>query len=81
MFSRLEVLHAKGELRVAETRGRDEIAVFERLGLQMIGKGLYTVFGQILTKTGDEEGVPLDFPRKRGYHVCTHMRTIAAIAH
>lgn len=56
-YHTIEVLHARGDLAAASVRGREEVAVFQRLGLEMIGKGLYTVFGRILAKTGDGAGV------------------------
>ncbi|MGH9142372.1 MAG: tetratricopeptide repeat protein, partial [Vicinamibacterales bacterium] len=57
LYSLLENFHARGALHEAIARGRGALAVFERLGLQMIGKGPYTVFGQALAKTGDLEGL------------------------
>lgn len=55
----LEVLHLRGDLPAAKTRGRAELAIFERLGLQIIGKGVYTIVGRVLAKTGDERGVAM----------------------
>jgi tetratricopeptide (TPR) repeat protein len=57
LYTALEVLHARGDLATAVAYGREQLAVFERLGLQMIGKGPYTIFGQVLAKTGDAEGL------------------------
>src|SRR5262249_37065009 len=57
LYTGLEVLHARGDLAAAGAYGREQLAVFERLGLQMIGKGPYTIFGQVLAKTGDAEGL------------------------
>ena len=54
-----QVLHARGNLAAARARAEDDVAVFERLGLQMIGKGLYTEFGRLLAKTGDERGIAI----------------------
>jgi tetratricopeptide (TPR) repeat protein len=59
LYTILEVLHGRGELDAAVTRGREEVSLYERLGLQMIGKGVYTVFGQMLTKSGDMEGIAI----------------------
>jgi predicted ATPase len=57
LYTLLEARHASGDLRNGVARGREELAVFERLGLQLIGKGPYTVFGQLLAKSGDPEGI------------------------
>ena len=59
LYTILEVLHGRGELDAAVARGREEVSLYERLGLQMIGKGVYTVFGQMLTKSGDLEGIAI----------------------
>ena len=59
LYTILEVLHGRGDLAAAVARGREELGVYERLGLRMIGKGVYTVFGQLLTKTGDAEGISI----------------------
>jgi tetratricopeptide (TPR) repeat protein len=59
LYTILEVLHGRGDLKAGVVRAREELAVYERLGLQMIGKGVYTVFGQLLTKTGDSEGIAI----------------------
>jgi tetratricopeptide (TPR) repeat protein len=57
LYTILEVLHGRGELRTAIARGRDELMVYERLGLQIIGKGVYIVLGQLMVKAGDAEGL------------------------
>jgi tetratricopeptide (TPR) repeat protein len=59
LYTILEVLHGRGDLDAAVARGREEVSLYERLGLQMIGKGVYTVFGQMLTKSGDLEGIAI----------------------
>ena len=53
----IETIHVRGDLSTAKARGRAELEVFERLGLQIIGKGLYIVVGRVLAKTGDDEGL------------------------
>lgn len=55
----IETLHVLGDLSTAKTRGRRELEIFERLGLQIIGKGAYTVVGRVLAKTGDEQGIAM----------------------
>jgi len=55
----IETIHVRGDLSTAKTRGRAELEVFERLGLQIIGKGLYIVVGRVLAKTGDDEGLAI----------------------
>ena len=53
----IETIHVRGDLPAARARGRAELEIFERLGLQIIGKGLYIVVGRVLAKTGDDEGL------------------------
>jgi len=59
LYTILEVLYGRGELIAGVARGREEVGVYERLGLQMIGKGVYIVMGQLLTKVGDAEGITI----------------------
>jgi tetratricopeptide (TPR) repeat protein len=56
IYTILEVLHSRGEVHAGIARARQEVAVYDRLGLQMIGKGVYTVLGQLLAASGNAEG-------------------------
>lgn len=53
----LEAMRARGNLVDASIRGSKLIAVFDRLALQMIGKGLYTAFVRALGRLGDEQAI------------------------
>lgn len=55
----IETIHVRGDLSLAKTRGRAELEVFERLGLQIIGKGLYIVVGRAIAKSGDDGGLAI----------------------
>lgn len=59
LYTLLEVLRCRGALAAGILRAREELAVYERLGLQLIGKGPYTVYGQLLAATGDPEGLKI----------------------
>lgn len=55
----IETMHSLGDVHAARVRGRQELEVFERLGLQIIGKGVYISVGRVLAKGGDEQGLAM----------------------
>ncbi len=57
LYQILELLQVTGRLPEAVRRAREEVALFERLELEMIGKGLFTQFGRVLAKSGDDAGI------------------------
>jgi len=59
LYVLLDVLYSRGELAAAIARGREELAVFDRLGLQIIGKGAYAILAQALAKAGDADGIAI----------------------
>jgi tetratricopeptide (TPR) repeat protein len=58
-YHMLETMHVLGDLTAARTRGRHEVEAFDRLGLQIIGKGVYTIVGRVTAKSGDPRGLDM----------------------